>query len=105
MALDLFSIDIHLKGSIINLQGATAMTGKPMPKGWSRAMEEEGSSSKLVSPFLRGKRESKLNKENDNESEEASTIVARKKAEEVKKGENGDAEKKQDTGMQFNGNI
>ena len=69
-----------------------------MPRGWSRAMEEEGS-SKLVSPFLRGKRESKLNKESncEKESEEAQTIESRKKEEEVKTEENGEAEVKKDS--------
>ena len=69
-----------------------------MPRGWSRAMEEEGS-SKLVSPFLRGKRESKLNKDNkdaEKETEEAQTIESRKK-EEVKTEENGEAEVKKDS--------
>lgn len=73
-------------------EGANTMKGKPMPKGWARAMEEEGS-SKLVSPFLKGKRESKLNKEN--EPDTATTIDSRKK-EDVKTEENGEGETKKD---------
>ena len=65
-----------------------------MPRGWSRAIEEEGS-SKLVSPFLKGKRESKLDKGSESETAEASTIESRKK-EDVKTEENGEAETRKD---------
>ena len=80
-----------MNGSDFKLKGANMMAGKPMPRGWARAMEEEAGSggsgtSKLVSPFLKGKRESKLNKDGEPETvTTASTIEARKK-EDVKTG-------------------